>query len=1233
MGRVKKYVLLHSRHWLGIIGVLVILLSSVAQAATAIQSVSAATEITNVTGNKKTDPTRDDGLPVDPTTFYSGATYPVTYRWTVSSKIQVQAGDFITFTAPDGALFSGDKNIAVTDNKGNQIGTFSSVKGASTGIITFNDFFSRNPDMLTTGQLHVTLTGTADREISDAVPIFKKYNPDTSSIDENDRYHRAGWIVSINNFKDVLNNVVVTDVYASEAQAPVNKDEVYVRYANSQTDVPTNMYTLEWQPTGGFIFTYHGLLNQQVDIYYHSDITDPGYLNYGFSMTLTNTATIAGTSLNEHPDNWGYMTTDLSRMPQYSNVHPDFGAGGSSENVPSIDVQVTKQWTGVPTGVQTPPVTAELYKDGVATGQTLTLNADNKYTDTFPDLPTTDGNDHVYTYTVQEQSVPTGYITTTPGQQSLINKAVTLKNTYNTPQTIHVQKKWTGVPSGVTTPDVTATLYRNGTATDQTVKLTAANKYTADFTNLPTYADNGDKYAYTVSEDTTPAGYTNSTPGQQTPDNTSTVTLTNKFVPQTGTINVVKQWLGVPDADKDNLPDVTAVLYQNGQKTNTTVTLTKANDFTAAFKDLPGTDDNGQPIAYTVGEESVPAGFSQITKDPVTPDDKGQATLINQYIPLTTIGVKKTWQGVPDGVTTPDVTAKLFADGKDTGKTVALTAANKYQNTFTDLPTQNQDSSPIVYSVQEASVPDGYTTTQKDPIGVSDGDTGELINQYVPKTRDITVTKSWENVPTDVKTPDVTAVLYQNGKATNQTVTLTNENKYEASFTDLPTTDADGKAITYTVSEDDTPADYTSVTPGPQTPDADGTVSLVNRYNKETPPVTPTTTINVQKNWEDVPGAVATPEVIATLYANGQKTTQTVTLNQSNNYKASFTNLPQTDSTGKAIVYTVSEDATPAGYTNVTPGPQTPDKDGLVTLTNRYIVNPPVIPTTSITVHKQWLGVPAAMKDNLPPVIAVLYANGQKTGITLTLNRDNDYTDIFKNLPLTDSLGQPITYTVGEEEMPAGYTALTTQPIAPDAQGQVTLINRYIPQTRTITVQKVWQNVPNDVITPSVIATLYANGQKTGQTVTLTAANGYKADFTGLPTTDANGQAIVYTVSEDNVPANYTNLTAGQQTPGQNGSVTLINRYTGETKPTDPTKPTEPTKPEKPGTGGETIPSKPGTVPSQPTDKQPQTTGQSNQRLPQTGELQTRWLVWLGIALIGADWLLTVRRKKSAGEK
>ncbi|GAD17584.1 Cna B-type domain-containing protein [Lentilactobacillus otakiensis] len=314
--------------------------------------------------------------------------------------------------------------------------------------------------------------------------------------------------------------------------------------------------------------------------------------------------------------------------------------------------------------------------------------------------------------------------------------------------------------------------------------------------------------------------------------------------------------------------------------------------------------------------------------------------------------------------------------------------------------------------------------------------------------------------------------------------------------------------------------------------------------------------LTVTKKWVGAPSGTTLPKKIyAQLYRDGKKFGNAIPLNEDNHWTGTFSGLNKTDTAGTNYTYTVSEVSVPDGWSGTTK-PQSFDKNNHATLTNTYT---PVTPaTTAITVKKQWTGVPA--KTETPSVTAVLYANGKATDQKFTLDSKNNYQATIDNLPTTDADGKPITYTVVEDKVD-GYTMKTTGQQTPNKDGLVTLINAFIPKTTTVNVKKVWQDVPTDVTTPSITATLYANGKSTGKTVTLDQSNNYSANFGDLPTTDADGKPIVYTVVEDKVPDGYKSSTSGQQ-PVKDGTATLINTYI----PTTPVTPVTPVTPDTPVT-------------------------------------------------------------------
>ena len=173
-----------------------------------------------------------------------------------------------------------------------------------------------------------------------------------------------------------------------------------------------------------------------------------------------------------------------------------------------------------------------------------------------------------------------------------------------------------------------------------------------------------------------------------------------------------------------------------------------------------------------------------------------------------------------------------------------------------------------------------------------------------------------------------------------------------------------------------------------------------------------------------------------------------------------------------------------------------------------------------------------------PDAVTVrLLADGQDTGKTLTLNADNGWKVSFTDLDAYKE-GAAIVYTV-EEVNVEGYTSGITG----DAATGFTITNTHTPEKTAVSVEKVWDDADDqDGMRPDAVTVrLLADGQNTGKTLTLNAANGWKGNFTDL---DAykEGAAIVYTVEEDAV-AGYQPAITGNATDG----FTITNTHTPET--------------------------------------------------------------------------------------
>ena len=240
------------------------------------------------------------------------------------------------------------------------------------------------------------------------------------------------------------------------------------------------------------------------------------------------------------------------------------------------------------------------------------------------------------------------------------------------------------------------------------------------------------------------------------------------------------------------------------------------------------------------------------------------------------------------------------------------------------------------------------------------------------------------------------------------------------------------------------------------------------------------------------------------LYKNGKTQGKPVTVSAATDWKAHFTNLPDKDSDGKLNTYTVKEVKVPTHYTVDTE--EASFTDGKAIITNKRTPE-----TTTVTVKKVWDD--AQNQDGLrPSTIKVhLLANGTEVQALDLTGEGDEWTHSFTDLPVYKD-GQKVVYTVTEDKVDNYTTKIDG----------TTITNTYKPGKTSLTVTKNWKDANNqDGLRPkSIKVQLYANDEKVGDPVELSADNKWTHTFSKLPEKKA-GQAISYRVEEVAVPEGY----------------------------------------------------------------------------------------------------------------
>ena len=283
--------------------------------------------------------------------------------------------------------------------------------------------------------------------------------------------------------------------------------------------------------------------------------------------------------------------------------------------------------------------------------------------------------------------------------------------------------------------------------------------------------------------------------------------------------------------------------------------------------------------------------------------------------------------------------------------------------------------------------------------------------------------------------------------------------------------------------------------------------------------------LEATKVWDDQDNVEGLrPESIEfQLYKNGTAEGKSVALSAGNNWKVTFSNLPDKDSNGNLISYSVKEVKVPAYYT--VDKEEAEFVDGKATLTNKRTPE-----TTEVTVKKVWDD--AKNQDGLRPTTITLHllANGEKVQTSTVSGEGETWSHTFTNLPVYKN-GQKIIYTVTEDTVANYSTAIDG----------TTITNTYKPGKTSLTVTKKWADAENqDGLRPKTIKVqLYADGQELGKVVELSEDNKWTYTFSELDE-KKDGKAVQYTVKETEVPEGYTQ-TVEATNPGQ---VVITNTHT-----------------------------------------------------------------------------------------
>src|SRR5699024_2807606 len=352
------------------------------------------------------------------------------------------------------------------------------------------------------------------------------------------------------------------------------------------------------------------------------------------------------------------------------------------------------------------------------------------------------------------------------------------------------------------------------------------------------------------------------------------------------------------------------------------------------------------------------------------------------------------------------------------------------------------------YYLKELKAPEGYVLSNKE-IKIEVNKENKEIELPVKNIAELEISaeKIWDDADNQdgIRPESIIVNLLANGEKI-ESISLSEENDWIATFTGLSPIDENGDEIEYTV-EEIAVTDYEV--------DISGTITdgfeITNTHNPAVIDIEGTKTWNDAENQD----GKRPDSITVRLLANGTEI-DNVEVTEKDNWKYSFTDLPKFEN-GTEINYTVQENGVEDYSTEV---------NGFE-ITNSYTPE-----QTSINVVKAWDD--ADNQDGIRPesVTVKLLANGEDTNKTIELNADNNWQADFTELDVYAN-GKEIEYTI-EEVAVEGYEV----ELGGTVEDGYVLTNIHEPELIALSGTKTWDDAENqDGKRPeSITVRLLANG-------------------------------------------------------------------------------------------------------------------------------------------------------------
>lgn len=740
----------------------------------------------------------------------------------------------------------------------------------------------------------------------------------------------------------------------------------------------------------------------------------------------------------------------------------------------TVNVDVTKIWTdGENQDGNRPDSISVILTGSDGKRYTTTITAANNWKHTFLKLPKFFNEGTQIEYTLTEDTM-SGYSDVVEKRSDYV---FVLTNKYS-PATVDVTivKKWDDDNNRDGMRPESVDIVLNGSDGKlYTGTLSTENGYTCVFQSVPKYHDGGTLINYTIAEEKIP-GYTTTIAKDASGYK---FTLTNAKTIDTVTKTVSKVW--DDNNNQDGLrPTAITVILTGDDGSRRVKSVSAAENWTTMFENLPKNQNHGQSIQYAVSEAFVSGYTEAITQN------GDNYTITNTHTPASSeFFVTKIWKdnGNNDGMRPDEITVTAHgSDGRS--YTEKLNADNQWSVMFSNLP-KYADGKVIEYSLTEESVP-GYASSV-----TRNGKSFVLINTHVDETKNITITKAWNdgNNQDGLRPKTITAVV--NGSdGSARFVQLFEGQNWATNLNNLPKY-KNGTEIQYTVKENAIPGYETEIK---QTGDS---YAITNSH---TPAVV---TVSAVKVWDDANNQDGIrPSLIQVTLTGSDGSVRNAAITKNDGWTYQFKNLPKYNN-GTKIDYTLQEaNSNPYTY-EIVKG----SDEYSFTITNNYVPAVVNVPITTV-----WDDDDNRDGIRAKETAITLHGSNGKVYQRIVTGKD-DFATVFEDVPKFFNEGREVVYTVTQNEM-NGYTAN----IANTDKYTFQITNTHEPERLAKTVTKVWDDNNNqDGLRPNTLRIALTGTDGTYIEKSLSTANNWTEAFDGLYKYFKEGTPIQYTIDEEMV--------------------------------------------------------------------------------------------------------------------